>query len=63
MLLSRPSRVDGEGAIVDAAISGEAVGCDGLGGDGEGLVSGQRLIRVRVAGTAQAGREGRSEGC
>ena len=61
MLLSRPSGVDGDGAIVEEAVSGEAVGCDGLGG--EGLVSGQRLIRVRVAGTAQAGREGRGEGC
>lgn len=61
MLLSRPGSVDGEGAVVEEAVSGEAVGGDGLGG--EGLVGGRRLIRVRVAGTAQAGREGRGEGC
>ncbi len=63
MRFARPSRVDSDVAIVDSTISGEAVGCDGLGGDGEGLVGGESLISVRVAGTAQAGREGRGEDC
>lgn len=51
MFHSRPSGVDGDGAVVDEAIGGgEGVGGEGLGGEGLGLVGGEGLIGIRVAG-------------
>ena len=51
MFHSRPSGVDGDGAVVDETIGGgEGVGGEGLGGEGLGLVGGRRLIGIRVAG-------------